>query len=384
MKILYFSEGYSPHDHRFLSAMAGTSHRVSFLMLREIPGFRPEGRLPPGVSFAGSLGYRGGSIPHGEMHRYLPAFRDVLREVQPDLLHAGPVQTCGYLGALAQVHPFLLMSWGYDLLGGSLDDVDWLQVTGFVLGHADWFLCDSDAVRSRLKSIVAYPDDRILQLPWGVDTGVFHPREGPSPLRSRLGWEDSFVILGTRMWEPVYGIMTLLSAFEGAYREDPSLRLLLLGDGSLSGEVRDFISGHGIAGVVCTPGVVPQEEVPSWYGAADAYIACSRVDGASVSLLQALACGLAVIATDIEGNREWIAPGSNGWLVPGGDTGGFSRAVLGVAGLTGRERSAMARLNREIAVRRADWNRNIRLLLDAYDGIGAMATGRGGKGKISP
>jgi glycosyltransferase involved in cell wall biosynthesis len=261
----------------------------------------------------------------------------------------------------------------------SRKDDSWFRVTEFTLRHSDWLMCDSESVRSSAQEIHPHPDDRILQLPWGVDLETFSPGKNSSPLRRTLGWDDCFVLLWTRMWEPVYGILTLLSAFAQARQRNPALRLILLGDGSLSEEVRDRISRHGIDGEIFLPGILPEDELADVFHASDAYVSCSQVDGSSVSLLQALACGLPVVVSDIPGNREWVTPGENGFLVPPGDVDGYMRALLTVSLVSRKKRSEMARLNREKAERKADWNRNIGVLFSAYERIAALTEGSTGK-----
>ena len=55
------------------------------------------------------------------------------------------------------------------------------------------------------------------------------------------------------------------------------------------------------------------------YRAADLYLSASHSDGSSVSLMEALGCGLPVLVSDIPGNREWVTDGEQGWLFPDGD-----------------------------------------------------------------
>jgi glycosyltransferase involved in cell wall biosynthesis len=228
-------------------------------------------------------------------------------------------------------------------------------------------VCDSAAVRTKAQALVPYPDERIVQFPWGIDLGAYRPGAGDSPVRKRLGWQDNRVVLSTRAWEKLHGIDVLLEAFRQAHNSDAGLRLLLLGTGSARREVREFIGRHGLADVVYCAGQVAHAEVLGHYQAADVYVSCARSDGASISLLEAMAAGLLVVVSDIPGNREWVQPGVNGWLGGDGDPSSFAAALLAAANLEEAGRAAFRERNRGLVCERADWHRNIETILVAYD-----------------
>ena len=179
MHILYFSRAYTTHDRRFLQAVA-SRHETSFLMLEPDSGYddRP---LPDGVRLVEWPQSRG-ALTRDSPRALMPDFVRVLDRVRPDLVHAGPVQSCGYMTALSGARPFLVMSWGSDVLVDADRDSDSLQITRDTLGQSDMLLCDCDAVRQKVQSLVPYPDERIVQFPWGIDLREFRP--GQDVLRS--------------------------------------------------------------------------------------------------------------------------------------------------------------------------------------------------------
>ena len=253
----------------------------------------------------------------------------------------------------------------------------WRWMTRYALKRADIFVCDCQAVQDKAKELTGYPDERIVQFPWGVDPNFYAPGEDAIGLRNRPGWEDAFVVLSTRSWEPIYGIDVLLDAFRKSIAQNPRLRLILLGEGSLSSSIERLISESGLNDLVYRPGVISQERLPNYFRAADLYVSCSLSDGSSVSLLEAMATGLPVVVTDAPGNHEWIVTGENGWLAAPGDADAFKRAMLDAAEMThsGRERMAIA--NRRLIEQRADWNVNFGKLLAAYDYLEARFRRKG-------
>ena len=372
MKVLFFSRDYTTHDRRFLLKLAESRHEIWFLRLED-DGIQYEERpLPDRIHLVNWRGGKQGANTLGAWLHLMTDLESVLEQVHPDLVHAGPVQSCGFMIALTGFRPFLVMSWGSDMLVDADRNEIWRWMTRYTLKRSDMLLCDCRAVRVKVQQLVSYPDERIVQFPWGIDLHGFVPGVDSAGLRKRMGWEDAFVILSTRSWEQVYGIDVLLDAFRRAHAFNSRLRLVLLGDGSLASSIEQFIADHDLDDVVYRPGMVSHERLPSYYRSADLYLSCTYSDGTSISLLEAMATGLPVVVTDGPGNREWVVPGENGWLAPAGDSEACAQSLLLAADLDTIERERIRRKNREIAEQRADWNVNFTRLLEAYDRIEAQ------------
>lgn len=386
MRILYLTLGYTPHDRRFLAAMVEAGHEALYAPLtREVT--LAEGRALPG-------GVRALELPPGlslhKLAQQVRALREVVSVFRPDVVHAGPVQSVAWRAVLAGLHPLVTMSWGSDLMWGARGGLGRV-VARYVLARSDVLICDCRAVRDRAVSL-GMRAEKIVVFPWGVDLEHFRP--GPaSPLRSSLGWQEAFVILSTRSWEPIYGIEALLSGFLGAARADRSLRLLMLGDGSLRAKVESMIRHAGLGDRVHLAGTVGQSALPDVYRSADLYVSASRSDGSSVSLLEAMACGLPALVSDIPGNREWVDPGRNGWWFREGAPQDLARGLVEARAAPLRKMGDAAR---SVVAARANWavgkaelERAYRLARDQGGRLqgGAArprpAGGGGGEGKLS-
>jgi glycosyltransferase involved in cell wall biosynthesis len=303
--------------------------------------------------------------------RLLLDLRRVIREFQPDLIQAGPVQRSAFLVALIGYRPLVSTSWGYDLLHDAGQNSLWRWATRFTLRRSAVMVGDCQTIRQK-AIFYGMPDERIVTFPWGVDIAHFSPspdgRVAPSGrVRDRLGWdEEAFVLLSTRGWEPIYGVDVIARAFVQAAREHPKLHLLMLGNGSQAGLLRQIFSQGGVMEQVYFPGQVSQGDLPRYYRAADLYLSASHSDGTSISLLEAMACGKPVLVSDIPGNREWVEPGENGWWFEDGQVDALYEALY--VALQNRQRlPEMGRIARQIAEQRADWDRNFPKLLEAYD-----------------
>lgn len=363
MRILYFTRDYTPHDHRFLSALAATQHRIFFLRLERNGVQREDRPLPPEVT---NVLWIGGQEPAhiGSLPALVRDFRRVAREVQPDIVHAGTVQTAAFVTALGGFRPLVTMSWGSDLLKDASRSLAMRWVTRYTLRRSSVLVGDCDAVRRRAASF-GFPSERVVLFPWGVDLDTFTPRR-EDDFRARLGWEEAFVLLSNRAWEPLYGVDVVVRAFIQAAQRLPELRLLLLGNGSQAPLLHKMLADAGLNDRVHFGGQVKNSDLARYYRAADLYLSASHSDGSSVSLMEALACGKPVLVSDIPTNKEWVEPGVQGWLFPDGDPVSLASAIE----YTAEGRACLPEIGaaaRALAERRADWNKNFRKLLQAYE-----------------
>src|SRR5512143_3131915 len=244
MRVIYFSTDYSPHDHRFLSALAESRHEVFFLRLERTRRQVEDRSVPPEVH---QITWAGGHRPFRwrDVPRLLIDLKRVIRRVQPDLIHAGPIQTCAFLAILSGFRPVLTMSWGFDLMQDADRNAWWRWVTQYTLRRSTYFVSDALVTRDRA---IAYGmrADRTAVFPWGVDLRQFKPATSArnkvktntttsarkAALRPAGSRRSPFVLLCNRSWEPRYGVDVLAKAFVEASRQVEGLHLVLLGSGS--------------------------------------------------------------------------------------------------------------------------------------------------------
>jgi len=372
MRIIYLSKDYSPHDHRFLSALARTDHEVFFLRLEKAHHQIEDRAVPAMISeplwAGGQRAFQWRDVPG--LTRDLQRVVDDLR---PDLIHAGPIQTCAFVAVRSGFRPVLSMSWGFDLQQDARRNLWWRWVTRYTLRRSTFFTCDA-AVTRRLAIRYGMKPDRVSVFPWGVDLTHFKPRTSKGarvPLGHRSGHAKgaaarSFVLLCYRSWEPRYGVEILARGFAAAARRNPRLRLVLLGSGSRAQMLRQILLDAGVLDRVEFGGRVSQADLPRWYRKSDLYISPSHVDGSSVSLLEAMACGLPALVSDIPANKEWVQEDENGWLFRDGDADALAEKILRVAARP-RGMEVIGRRARQVAERRADWKSNFPILLRSYE-----------------
>lgn len=360
MRVLYFTERDSPHDQRFLRALAGTSHQVFALRHKTNAAETPEGinvlKWPAGQpDWSHWSGWQNGK----------QQFSDILEMIKPDLVHAGPVQGPALLTALVGFHPLVTMSWGADLLYHAQRS-PWMRLaTTYTLARTDVFFGDCQTVAQAAICYGMAPENIVL-FPWGVDLNHFSPENDQRTvgnLREELGWEDKFVILCNRSWAPIYGVDVLAKAFVRAAEIDDRLRLLLVGDGPEAGHIQQIL--EPVKHWVHYPGRLPNETLPGMYRSADLFVSPSHCDGSSISLLEAMACGCSVLVSDIPSNLEWVTPKVVGDVFRDGDVDHLQDKLLMMANDLSLIRYGQQA--RKLAEKRANWKENFQKLLAGYD-----------------
>jgi glycosyltransferase involved in cell wall biosynthesis len=361
MRILYFSRDCTPHDHRFLTKLAKTDHRVYFLRLEKGLHMLEDRPLPSEIEQVEWMGGKHRVRLFDQWH-LLGDLRRVIRQVKPDLIQAGPIQRSAFLSALTGFHPLVSVSWGYDLLHDARINPFWGWATRYTLHRSAAMVGDCNTIR-QLAISYGLPGDRIITFPWGVDINHFNLSNNfQSSERSNV---QTFNLLSTRGFEPIYGVDVIGRAFVIAAKRRPELRLTLLGSGSQEAAIRQIFLVGGAYDRVQFKGKIPYDELPVYYQNADLYLSASHSDGSSISLLEAFACGKPAIVSDIPGNREWVSPGENGWLFPDGDADALAEAILGAADQR-KFLPEMGRNARILAEARADWDKNFPILEKAY------------------
>lgn len=360
MKIIYFSFDYSPHDHRFLSAISEGGHQAYYVRLQRGARQVESRPVPPNVDI---VQWTGGQKPFEwrDLPGYVLDFRRIVRKIRPDLIHAGPIQTCAFIAVLSGFRPILTMSWGFDLMRDVERGWAWQKITRYVLRHTQYFTSDAEVTRQKALDYGMKPEKTVV-FPWGVDLNHFTPKNWS------LVTDNCFTVFCNRAWEPIYGVDVVAKAFARVAQQKPDVRLLLLGSGSQGHLIRDILAKGGALEQVTFAGQVNNADLPRFYHMADLYISASHVDGSSVSLMEAMACGLPCLVSDIPANKEWIQDGHNGWLFRDDNEQDLASRIL--QAIENRKfLSQIGQNARIIAEERADWGKNARVLMQTYQKI---------------
>jgi len=365
MRILYFSRDYCPHDHRILTAIVNGGHEAHYLRLEDA-GRQLESRPVPDEVQVVKWRGTGRKYHWFDIPALVLSLKEVLVDVRPDLIHAGPIQSVGLVAALSGSHPLISMSWGFDLMQHADKNILSRWITRNVLHRSDWLFGDCQSVLFKALEY-GYDLKRSSYFPWGVDLEQFSPADG-SQIRNKLGWQDKTILFCNRSWEPQYGVDIVARAFVAASARNQQLRLLLPGSGSQRVKIEKILSDGGVLDKVHFAGQVLNTDLPDYYRAADLYISASHTDGSSVSLMEALACGVPAAVSDIPSNLEWITPGEEGWLFKDGSVKELA-AIMLKADEEKVDLAVMRIKARRKAENNADWAVNQRKMLAGYERV---------------
>jgi glycosyltransferase involved in cell wall biosynthesis len=231
------------------------------------------------------------------------------------------------------------------------------MITEYSLRRADMIACDAESVKREIVTLTDYPEEKIAVFPFGINLNRFNPDADGNAIRKRLEWEDKKIVIMTRSFRPVYGVEYFLRSIPDIIANVPEARIMLCGSGLLEDEFKDFIDREGLNTYVHFAGYVRNEELPDYLTAADVYVSSSLSDGTSLSLLEAQACGLPVVVSDVAANQEWVTDGVNGFIVPMRDSHKLSEKVIELLRDT-ELRKRLGLKNIRIAQERANWDRN--------------------------
>ncbi len=361
MKILYLTSNGGIHDYRFLSKLAADYavlllHYSSSDLIDEIQnikGLKIISKRPLVRSFPLLSEY---------FH-----FKKCVQEFKPDIIHSGYIWQVGILPALLDFHPHLSMPWGSDILTepGSSFLLRW--ITRKTIRQADRIQCDAEFVKQKIIADYGVHADKVAVFPWGIDLGLFKPADKTESRKNLNLSESAFVVIFNRALEEIYGIENLLEGFRDFARDKNDVILLLVSDGAKRGFVNNFIRDNGLEMKVVNSGKVPNKSLPLYLNASDVYLSTSLSDGTSLSLLEAMACGLGIIVTDVPAIREWISS-ENGIYARVGDSASVTNALNKYYNNRGLIKEHGER-NLEIARRRCDWDINYGLLNRIYSAM---------------
>jgi phosphatidylinositol alpha-mannosyltransferase len=307
--------GVQVHVRQLAAELRARGHRTAILA----PGSRPAGDA--GVRIVGRpvrVPYRGTVAPISFSPGSWRRIRSAMRSFDPDVIHAHEPLTpsTSMLAVLAASVPVVAT------FHASLDRSRLMELAEPALrqvsGRIDAGIAVSDAAATFLRRVMRVP---LEVVPNGVDVGAF-----AHPGRPVEGLPAGPKILWVNRLDPQKGFEIMLRAFEQLAGEVGEAHLLVAGDGrdrvllrSLPGDLRSRILRLG---------TVPHGELPRYHAAADVFVApATGQESFGIVLVEAMAAGVPVVASDIAGYREVVRDGVDGLLVSPGDPNALAAAI---------------------------------------------------------
>ena len=275
--------------------------------------------------------------PPGHGVRLYPRLLRLFRDWRPAIVHTRNLAAleCQVPAALAGVPVRIHGEHGRDAADpdGSRRRYQWLRRAYRPFVHH--YVALSKDLADYLDGRVGLPRTRIAQIYNGVDIERFHPVPDRRPVTagSPFGNPALFVVGTVGRMQDVKAQPLLASAFVRALQLWPelrqNLRLVMVGDGPLRADALRVLRDAGVDGLAWLPG--ERSDVPDVMRGIDAFVLPSLAEGISNTILEAMACGLPVLATRVGGNPELVIEGRTGSLVPAGDIDAMAAALAELA-----------------------------------------------------
>lgn len=256
--------------------------------------------------------------------KYITAIGEIkklIKEIQPDILHAHYASSYGLIGSLLNYHPYVISVWGTDIYDFPNGGIIQNKIIKHNLKNADYiFSTSKDMARETNK----YTDKKVYITPFGVDMEFFKPKEN---LKSK---DNSFIIGTIKTLEKKYGIDYLIKGFKIVKDKNPNLHLKLkiAGSGSQLDNLKELVKELNLQDSVEFLGRIPLNEVSNVFNSFDIAVFPSLRESFGVAAVEAQACGIPVIVTSVGGHPEVVINDKTGIIVESENSRQISDAIL--------------------------------------------------------
>lgn len=349
MRIAFLAAANSIHTLRWVNSLAEQGHQILVLSIQ-----KPIEQMHASVSFKhlpipAPLGYF--------TNTYFA--QQQIKAFQADIVHAHYASGYGTLARKLNFHPTVLSVWGSDIYCFPQISAWHRNLVARNLNFADVIASTSVAMAKETEKLgVTKP---IKVTPFGIDTNVFAPKS-----RSQEG-----LIIGTvKTLAPGYGIDFLIRAFALARLKGLShhSRLMLVGDGPQRKDLEKLCRQLDIMDSVDFIGQVPHVEVPDYLNQLDVYLALSLHESFGVAVLEASACEIPVIVTDVGGLPEVVVAEKTGYVVPAKDPEMAANYILKLA-KSQKLRTTMGQAGRKFVMEHYSWKQSVAKMQAVYDAL---------------
>ena len=190
------------------------------------------------------------------------------------------------------------------------------KITSWTLMSCNKIISVSKSLANMMNVDFRVPMSKINVIPNGIDKSMFYPMQKDSAINNisvkKVGSRNLIYIGNLKKDKNILLLVKEFSKMQSTLDKDTVLHIL--GDGDLYNFIVEIIDEYKLVGNICMYGSVEHSQIPYWLNFADALILPSKNEGMPNVVLEAMACGTPIIASDIDANRELISPGENGYL----------------------------------------------------------------------
>ena len=299
------------------------------------------------------------SAPLGYFTNILPLSR-LLNKIKPDLLHVFYATGYGTLGTFCNFHPLGISVLGSDIYDFPKRSFIHKILLQYNLKKAKYLFSTS---KDMAKEASLYTKNKITIVPFGIDINKF------KPLKVNSIFSDKSIVIGTvKTLETIYGIDNLIYSFAKIKKQLPlsPLKLLIVGSGSIKKELTSIVSRLNINDSVVFINRVPHEEVPIYLNMLSIYVSLSIRESFGVAALEAQACEIPVVVSNVGGFPEVVENGKTGFIVESGNLESTTLALSHLV-LDEKKRKNMGKSGRKRVKNMYSWEKNsIEIMINIY------------------
>lgn len=360
MKILLLSDTYSEHTEKWALGLAERGIKVGLFSFNkasydwyEHPNitvfFEPETKINAESTLT-KLSYL----------KYVAILKKIIKHFNPDVLHAHYATSYGLVGALSGFHPFVISSWGTDVMKFPSKNFVAKSILQYNFKHADVLCATSGTIKEFIKKVTK---KEVQVVPFGIDTGIFAPRAS-LPLFE----PGSFVIGSIKPLEQLYNTHVLIDSFAASAANYPRLRLLIIGEGNKEKELKAQVEKLAIGHKVKFTGRIPFNQISNYYNSLDVLVNISEYESFGVSVIEAMACQKPVIVTNVGGLAEIVASADLGIKV---DVGSVEQVTKAIETLLNDNDyyHQLAQNARKHVMEHYNWQNNLAQMIKIYDNL---------------
>ena len=317
MTIVFLAPANNYHTIKWCNYFVDSGYEVHVLSLTEgdIPGVNVH-QLCTGVAVNDS---------DWKKLRYLTAIHELrkeLRTIKPDIISVHYASSYGALAALCGIKKYALSVWGTDVFEFPRKSILHKQLIKYSFSRADTLLSTSEAMAEEMR---LYVKNRPIHItPFGVNMELFSPQKRLAAQR------DTFVIGNIKSLSHEYGIRDLLAAVAIVRKNRPDipLRVRIAGKGPQENEYKALSKELKIDDIVTWLGFISQDAAAREWANFDVAVIPSIRESFGVSAVEAQACGIPVIISNVDGLKEATCPGVTSLVVESGDADAVAEAII--------------------------------------------------------
>jgi len=287
----------------------------------------------------------------------IPKLKQIIKSFSPQIIHAHYASSYGILAYLLKFHPFVLSFWGSDIYDFPQKNIfnEWIMKR--VINSADCICSTSMAMKKIIFN--SFNRKNVNFIPFGVDTKKFVPAE-VKDVGFRVGTIKSI--------ESHNGIDCLLDA---AYKLSNNKRYSdikfdIIGEGSLLNQMKQKTKKLGIEKHVKFTGHISHENIEKHYQKLSVFVAVSTKESFGVSIVEAAACGVPAITSNVGGLPEVNDHNKTGYVIKPNDPQTLAELVIKLYN-NEKLRKKLGFNARNMAIQKFDWKISVQKMIKIYN-----------------